>query len=96
MGQFVCAFGWPIVPLLTVAGIDVFEVPSRRTLPLIGVNAMIGGVLSDYLRARSVILTIPLIGTIVLSLTVPPSLTFDFWYKNNHITRFIPLRLDSF
>ncbi len=86
MGLFVSAFGWPLVPLLSVAGVEKFELPSKRTLLLIGVNAMIGSVLSDYLWAKSVVLTSALVGTIALSLTVPLSLIFDVAFKGVHIT----------
>ncbi len=86
MGLFVCVFGWPVVPLLNVTRIEKFELPSRRTLVLIGVNALIGSVLSDFLWAKSVVLTSALVGTIALSLTVPLSLIFDVLFKGKHIT----------
>ncbi len=91
VGLFVFAFAWPIVPLLHVAGVELFELPSRRALLLIAVNAMIRSVLSDYLWAKSVVLTSAVVGTVALSLTVPLSLAFEVMFKGKHITQMYAL-----
>lgn len=86
MGLFTTLCAWPVIPLLNVTSVEVFELPSRKSLLLIVVNAAIGSVLSDFLWAKSVVLTTALIGTIALSLTVPLSLLFDSLFKGMRIT----------
>ena len=86
VGLLCAAVLWVPLPLLHLCRVEEFSVPSGRTMGLLVLNALIGSVLSDYLWAKSVVLTSALIGTIALSLTVPLSLAFDAVFRGMKIT----------
>lgn len=86
VGLFTTFISWPLIPLLHVYGLERFQLPSKHVAGILVLNALIGSVLSDFLWAKSVVLTSALVGTIALSLTVPLSLIFDVLFKNMQIT----------
>lgn len=69
---------WPLLVLAHYFNVEVFEVPNLSTIGYLTLNALIGTVLADYLWARSVVLTTPLVSTLALSLTAPFALIADF------------------
>lgn len=77
MGLFTFLLAWPGLPLLHYLQWERFELPSGRVFGLLLLNAFIGSVLSDFLWAKSVVLTSPLLGNTGLALTVPLSLLVD-------------------
>lgn len=82
IGLVILVGGIPGFFVLDVLGWEKFEVPSRKALGMLTVNSLIGTVLSEYLWAKSIVLTTPLMGTLALSLTVPLSLIFDYFFKS--------------
>jgi len=68
---------WPLFFVLDKFGFENFEMPGGRLILLLTLNGLLGTVLSDYLWARSVLLTTPLIATIATSLSIPLSLIAD-------------------
>lgn len=77
MGLFTFLIAWPGLPILHYLQWERFELPSGRVFGLLLLNAFIGSVLSDFLWAKSVVLTSPLLGNTGLALTVPLSLLVD-------------------
>ncbi|KAJ8905327.1 hypothetical protein NDN08_001834 [Rhodosorus marinus] len=77
VGLFNLLILWPLFLVLDKFGFETFEMPSGRLILLLTVNGLLGTVLSDYLWARSVLLTTPLIATIATSLSIPLSLIAD-------------------
>mmetsp|Transcript_10203 Transcript_10203/g.25635 ORF Transcript_10203/g.25635 Transcript_10203/m.25635 type:complete len:253 (+) Transcript_10203:2-760(+) len=69
----------PLFFVLHLTGIETFEVPNSTTMQLLLLNGLIGTVLSDYLWARSVLLTTPLVATLAIALSIPLSVTADLW-----------------
>lgn len=86
MGAYCAALGWPFLFLLDCVGWEVWELPSGRVIGLLAINALVGTVLSDYLWARSVALTTPVIATLALSLTLPLSLLCDVFFRGVSFT----------
>lgn len=77
---------WPILIVLHWLKWEEFDLPSTRVVGLLILNALIGTVLSEYLWARSVALTTPVIATLALSLTVPLSLVYDCLFRSLTLT----------
>lgn len=67
--------------VLNVTGWEPFELPSKNAAGLLFVNSVIGSVLADYLWAKSIVLTTPMIGTLALSLSVPISVIWDYLFN---------------
>lgn len=84
LGAFVALFGWPFLVILHWSGVESFDAPDSRVIGLLLMNALIGTVLSEYLWARSVALTTPVIATLALSLTVPLSVLTDYFLRGVH------------
>lgn len=62
----------PLIPVLHFTKFEVFELPENHNVyPMLIGNALVGTVLSQYLWARAMLLTTPLICTLGLSLTIP-------------------------
>jgi solute carrier family 35 protein F5 len=62
----------PLIPVLHFSKFETFELPTNHNVyPMLIGNALIGTVLSQYLWARAMLLTTPLISTLGLSLTIP-------------------------
>lgn len=86
MGAYVAVLGWPFLFLLHWTDVETFAVPSGRVVALLALNALVGTVLSEYLWARSVALTTPVIATLALSLTLPLSLVSDVFFLGKHFS----------
>jgi solute carrier family 35, member F5 len=86
LGAFVVVAGWPLLFVLHWTGAETFELPHARVIGLLALNALIGTVLSDYLWARSVALTTPVIATLALSLTLPMSVVVDYFFRDLRFT----------
>lgn len=84
LGAFVALTGWPFLIILNIMRLEVFTFPDLRVFGLLLLNALVGTVVSDYLWARSVALTTPVIATLALSLTLPLSLVFDYFLRSVH------------
>lgn len=67
--------------LLHLLGWETFQLPSKRVAFVLFVNAWIGTVVSDFLWAKSIVLTTPMIGTLALSLTLPLSVILDYFFR---------------
>lgn len=86
VGLFNVVLLWPAFPLLSLIGIEPFEIPHGKVWPMIIVNALIGTFLSDYLWLLALLLTSPLVVTLGLSLTIPFALIGDVLYKHVHLS----------
>lgn len=84
LGAIVAVSGWPFLFILHWTGVESFSIPDLRVVGLLLLNALIGTVLSDYLWARSVALTTPVIATLALSLTLPLSVVTDYFFRGVH------------
>merc|ERR1712187_735890 len=67
---------WPLFLILHYTGIEEFSWPPRQTLGKLTATGLVN-ITSDYLWARSILLTSPLLATIGLSLTIPLALVVD-------------------
>ena len=81
VGLFIFAFGWLLIPLLHVSGVEAFVLPSLKSVMIVVCNALIGFVVADLLWARSIMLTSSFVGNTATSLTVPFSLLYDWCFK---------------
>lgn len=86
LGAIVTLTAWPNIIILHLAGWEHFSLPSWHVAGLVMINALVGTVLSDYLWARAVVLTTPVIGTLALSLTVPLSVFVDYMFRELRLT----------
>ncbi|KAF9940739.1 hypothetical protein BGZ75_005739 [Mortierella antarctica] len=78
VGLFNIVLLWPMFGVLHWTGIEPFELPSDTTVVwMIGVNAIVGTFVSDYLWLLSMLMTSPLVVTLGLSLTIPLALLGD-------------------
>ncbi|KAF9325226.1 hypothetical protein BG006_011274 [Podila minutissima] len=78
VGLFNIVLLWPVFGVLHWTGIEPFELPSdTRVIWMIGVNAIVGTLVSDYLWLLSMLMTSPLVVTLGLSLTIPLALLGD-------------------
>jgi solute carrier family 35, member F5 len=75
---------WPLFFILNWMGVESLEMPSGRVMMFLAINGMFGSVLSDYLWARSVLLTTPLIATLGLSMTIPVAMIVDLVWHHTH------------
>lgn len=80
---------WPFLIIVEILEIEEVLVPSFSTFLILVLTGLVGTVIADYLWARTVILTSPLIATLGLSLMVPFAMisdlvfnhaSFSFWY----------------
>lgn len=71
----------PGLVLLHFLGWETFQLPSKRIALVLFVNAWIGTVVADFLWAKSIVLTTPMIGTLTLSLTLPLSIILDYFFR---------------
>lgn len=82
VGIINCLVLMPGIFFLDSAGIEKFVVPSDMESTLIIGNALIGSVLCDLMFAWSVEYLSPSICTLGLSLTIPLSMVFDYFYRD--------------
>ncbi|KAL1922399.1 uncharacterized protein VTP21DRAFT_9938 [Calcarisporiella thermophila] len=91
LGLFNVLLLWPCFFILDWTGIEKFELPSSGYVwCMLGLNAVLGNFLSDYLWVVSMLMTSPLVATLGLSLTIPVALFGDIMYKE------VPLDLSYF
>lgn len=86
MGAAVLIGGIPGLFLLHWTNLERFELPTPKLAGILFANALIGTVLSDFLWAKSVVLTTPMIGTLALSLSVPLSVIADILFRGDHFS----------
>ena len=75
------ALAWPLFFLLHWTRLEVFVLPSSTILASLLLNGLLGTVLADYLWARSILLTSPLVATMGLTLNIPCSLLVEWLWK---------------
>eukprot|EP01038_Epipyxis_sp_PR26KG_P008033 gene8033-10886_t len=68
----------PVVLVLYLLGMDNLKHLTGSIVGFISLNGFFDNVISDYLWARSVILTSPTVATIGMSITIPLAMTSDF------------------
>lgn len=78
VGLFNTIFLLPIVPILSITGLEPFELPKRRADWIICAINMTITLSSDYLYVLAMLKTTPLVVTIGLSLTIPLAMLGDF------------------
>eukprot|EP00455_Lapot_gusevi_P017577 TRINITY_DN1942_c0_g1_i9.p1 TRINITY_DN1942_c0_g1~~TRINITY_DN1942_c0_g1_i9.p1 ORF type:complete len:288 (+),score=72.43 TRINITY_DN1942_c0_g1_i9:235-1098(+) len=81
LGLFNVMLMWPIMIFLNFIDFEPFNLPSLEVLGFLALNGMFS-VLSDYLWARSILITSPLVATVGLSLTIPIAMLFDFTFMS--------------
>jgi solute carrier family 35, member F5 len=86
MGGLIAVAGWPIFFILHWTGAEKFQIPSGRVTGLLALDALVGSVLSDYLWARAITLTTPVIATLALSLSLPLSVGVDYFVRGRHFS----------
>jgi solute carrier family 35 protein F5 len=69
-----------MVLILHYSGLEVFVMPSSSVWGFLILNGFLS-VFSDYLWARSILITSPLLATIGLSLTIPVAMVWDFAFN---------------
>ncbi|KAF9911131.1 hypothetical protein EC991_004685 [Linnemannia zychae] len=78
VGLFNLVLLWPMFGVLHWTGIEPFELPAdTKVVWMIGINAIVGTFVSDYLWLLSMLMTSPLVVTLGLSLTIPLALLGD-------------------
>jgi solute carrier family 35 protein F5 len=86
-------------PVLIIMGILHFEELHILTMTILGyilLNGFFDNVISDYLWARSVILTSPTVATVGLSLTIPFAIITDVLSGNHSSITYVSLIGASF
>lgn len=81
IGFVVMVGGTPGFAILDILGWETFELPPPRVAWMLFLNAWVGTVVSDFLWAKSIVLTTPMIGTLALSLSVPLSVVLDYFLR---------------
>lgn len=74
---------WPFLIIVHILDIESVVAPSASAFFVLVMTALIGTVLADYLWARSVLLTSPLIATLGLSLMVPFAMVSDLVFNDS-------------
>jgi len=78
---------WPLFFILSWVKNESMTMPDDwKTIGLIALTGFIG-VLSDYLWARSIFLTSPIIATVGLCLTNPIAVLYDYFHEHVHKSR---------
>ena len=72
---------WPLFFVLHWTRLEPFALPSSTILLSLLLNGLLGTVLADYLWARSILLTSPLVATMGLTLNIPCSLLVEWVWK---------------
>lgn len=78
IGLFNILLMWPGFLILSLTGVEEFITPPASVIGMLTLNGIFGTVISDYLWARSVLLTSPLIASIGLALTIPLAILVDW------------------
>jgi solute carrier family 35 protein F5 len=78
IGLFNTLLFWPGFFLLAAAGVESLTAPPSQVLLMLTVNGIFGTVISDFLWAKSVLLTSPLIASLGLALTIPLAILVDW------------------
>ena len=81
LGAINFAVYWPLFPILQATNVEPFPSPSTTILLSLLLNGLLGTVLADYLWARSILLTSPLVATMGLTLNIPCSLLVEWVWK---------------
>lgn len=77
LGGITTLVAWPGIFIVHWLSIEKFEWPHEDVLVSLFVNGMIGTVLSEFMWAKSIVLTTPMTTTLSLSMTVPLSIFLD-------------------
>jgi solute carrier family 35 protein F5 len=77
IGLFNIVFLWPFFFILDYFNVEKFVLPDANTFLWLFVNGFLGSALSDFLWAKSVVLTSPLIATMSMTLTIPLAMIVD-------------------
>lgn len=77
---------WPFFFILNVSGLETFAAVPNKVLLMLFINGLFGTVISDFMWAKAVILTSPLICTIALTMTIPLAMVADFVINQKHFS----------
>jgi drug/metabolite transporter (DMT)-like permease len=71
-----------VILILHLTGFEDFVLPSWQSILYIFINALVAGYISDFFMANAIILLAPHIVSFGLTITIPLSYLFDFYYGN--------------
>lgn len=83
LGLYNCIFLWPLFFIFDVAKLEEFQLPNKVVLLSLLLNGLLGTVAADYLWARSIVLTSPLVATMALTLNIPVAMIADSIINGN-------------
>mmetsp|Transcript_125936 Transcript_125936/g.352626 ORF Transcript_125936/g.352626 Transcript_125936/m.352626 type:complete len:357 (-) Transcript_125936:176-1246(-) len=84
MGLLSIALGSVLMALGHLTGLEPFEVPSRKAVGIMLLNGFLGTSISDYVWARGLLLTSPLVATVALNMSIPVSFFVDAVVLRQH------------
>lgn len=90
VGLFSLLLGAALMALGHLTGLEPAEVPSGQALSIMLLNGFLGTSISDYMWARGLLLTSPLVATVALNLTIPVSFVTDAVVLRQHAFSWIP------
>jgi solute carrier family 35 protein F5 len=86
LGLFNTLIFWPGFFIVDAMGIEPLVAPPTRVVLFLTLNGIFGTVISDFLWAKSVLLTSPLISSLGLALTIPLAIIVDWFLHDLHFT----------
>lgn len=86
LGFFNAVVFWPCFFIFHLVGIESFAAPPAKVILFLTINGIFGTVISDFLWAKSVLLTSPLIASLGLALTIPLAIIVDWFLHDIHFT----------
>lgn len=84
VGLLSIALGSVLMALGHLTGLEPIEVPSRKAVGVMLLNGFLGTSISDYVWARGLLLTSPLLATVTLNMSIPVSFFVDAVVLRQH------------
>jgi len=84
VGVLSVALGVVLMALGHVTGLEPVEAPSGKAMGIMLLNGFLGTSISDYIWARGLLLTSPLVATVALNMTIPVSFVVDALVLRQH------------
>jgi len=85
VGVMSVAIGGALMFVGHVTGLEPLEAPSGKALGIMLLNGFLGTSISDYVWARGLLLTSPLVATVALNMTIPVSFVVDAVILRQHV-----------